>query len=584
MDPAPSVNHQRRARDNHFVARHAHWWLGLMLLALHAAIAWGLEAPWATALLLLHFGLFLLWQPLWHGAAQVEPRQAFLVIIVALLLSVVNSGWLVALWLTVLTSLIGGGVPGIAGGRQRVASLLAALYLLSLLLMWVVPQLSARTSAEPGMSALVRYGLPIVPAVILVLRMDPPRVVTRMAVDLFYSVMLFLLVAALVLGSFVILQVNQGQYGVALAQSLMVIALVLIGLSWLWGPTAGFAGIEQLLSRYLLSVGLPFELWVQQLAALAERDIAPRQFLDGALEHMLALPWIIGLHWETRTGAGRHGRLDTPGVAFSQGDLRLRIHTRWTLSPAMLLHLKLLVQMVGHFYAAKEREQLQRQNAYTQAIYETGSRLTHDVKNLLQSLRSLCAAAEGSAPEQAQALQALMQRQLPQITQRLNTTLDKLRAPEPAATTRTRADAWWAALLQRHAHRPVTFALEGDLAAHELPAELFDSVADNLIENALRKNNQAGADGNALAVGVTFAPATSDLQVADAGDAIAAALAAQLFTAPVASRAGLGVGLYHAAGHATQAGYALTLAVNQHRHVRFRLLPAPLHTQDKNHL
>ncbi len=568
MDPAPSVNHKRRTRDNNFVATHAHWWLGLMLLALHAAIAWGIDTPWVAALLLTHFGLFLLWQPLWRGEVEVEPRQAFLVIIVGLLLSALHSWWLIALWLAVLTALIGGGIPGIAGRGQRLVSLLAALYLLSLLLMWVVPQLSARAPAEPGMTALVRYGLPIVPAVILFLRMDPPRVATRIAVDLFYSVMLFLLVAALVLGSFVILQMNQGQYVVALAQALMVIALVLIGLSWLWNPTAGFAGIEQLLSRYLLSVGLPFEQWVQQLAALAERDTEPRQYLDAALEHMLALPWIIGLHWETRTGAGRHGRLDPPGVAFSQGDLRLIIHTRWPLSPAMLLHLKLLVQMVGHFYAAKEREQLQRQNAYTQAIYETGSRLTHDVKNLLQSLRSLCAAAEGSAPEQSQALQALMQRQLPQITQRLNATLDKLRAPEHAQTSLARADAWWPGLLQRHAHRNVTFILEGDLSTFELPAELFDSVADNLIENAVRKD---------VPVSVTFAPATAALQVADTGDAIAATLTAQLFTAPVASRAGLGVGLYHAASHAAQAGYALTLDANQHGHVCFRLSPAPQH-------
>ena len=53
-------------------------------------------------------------------------------------------------------------------------------------------------------------------------------------------------------------------------------------------------------------------------------------------------------------------------------------------------------------------------NAYTQAVYETGSRLTHDVKNLLQSLKTLCSAAEYSQPDQAASLQTLMQRQLPQ--------------------------------------------------------------------------------------------------------------------------------------------------------------------------
>jgi hypothetical protein len=137
-------------------------------------------------------------------------------------------------------------------------------------LIWVVPHLSVSAPADFVTLTLVRYGLPTILVLILFLRIDLPRVETRIAVDLVYSVMLFLLVAALVLGSFVIMQLNQGQYAVALAQALMVIALVLIGLSWLWNPTAGFAGIEQLLSRYLLSVGLPFEQWVQHLAVIGQ--------------------------------------------------------------------------------------------------------------------------------------------------------------------------------------------------------------------------------------------------------------------------------------------------------------------------
>ncbi len=442
MNPAMDADEKAPPRDHGFVAAHAHWWLGLMLLALHAGVALGLDSAWAAVFLLLHFGLFLLWQPLWRGEGKIEPRHAFRVILAGVLLSALHNGWLIALWLAVLTGLIGGGVPGAGGRRQRFVSLLTALYLLSLLLMWVAPQLSGRAAPDAITAMLVRYGLPIAPVAILFLRMDSPQTEPRMAIDLFYSVMLFLLVAALALGSVVIMQLSQGHYALTLAQTLMVIALMLIGLSWLWNPTAGFAGIGQMLSRYLLSVGLPFEQWVQQLAALAEREIDPRRFLQGAIEHMLALPWVIGLHWETRTDTGRKGRLDAHRADFTQGDLRLRIHTRWALSPAMLLHLKLLTQMVGHFYAAKQREQLQRQNAYTQAIHETGSRLTHDVKNLLQSLRALCAATESSAPEQSGELQALMQRQLPQITRRLNSTLDKLRAPATATAVPKFPPGW----------------------------------------------------------------------------------------------------------------------------------------------
>jgi signal transduction histidine kinase len=346
---------------------------------------------------------------------------------------------------------------------------------------------------------------------------------------------------------------------------LMVIAMTLVGLSWLMSPTAGFAGFDQLLSRYLLSVGLPFEQWVQRLADIAERESELQQFLDAALEHVLALPWVIGLRWESPLGSGHHGRLNERYADFTFGDLQLRIHTRWALSPAMLLHVKLLAQMVGHFYAAKQREQLQRRNAYTQAIHETGSRLTHDVKNLLQSMQALCAAAQDPAPAQSADLLALMQRQLPQITQRLNTTLDKLRTPAPVDSHDTRVADWWPALQQRYAYRNVHLTLVGEPTDAVAPSEMFDSVADNLIENALRKGS---------AVQVTFDAARMALSVTDAGEAMPKARAAQLFSAPVPSKAGLGVGLYHAARYAAQHGYVLSLARNEPRDVCFMLAPA----------
>ena len=372
---------------------------------------------------------------------------------------------------------------------------------------------------------------------------------------------LFLLVAALVLGSFVVKQVSHGNYPLALAQTLFAIAVVLMALSWLWNPRGGFAGIGHILSQYLLSLGLPFERWVQRLAEFAEQETQPQRFLALSLEHIVDLPWVTGLQWETRLGQGEYGTKSGYSAEFSFQDLRLRIYTRWSLSPAVLLHLKLLTQMVGHFYEAKRREQIQRQNAYTQAIYETGARLTHDVKNLLQSLRSLCAAVDGSSPQQAQGLQALMQRQLPQVTQRLNATLDKLRTPQQESdATRVDAALWWEGLIQRHTGRNIHFHMDGPPRDLKLPAELFDSVADNLIENAVNKS----ANGTGLQIRVTPSAARGGtLTVCDNGAAIAESTESQLFQAPVHSQSGLGVGLYHSARQAAQLGYRLTLAANR---------------------
>jgi signal transduction histidine kinase len=568
------------------------WRLGLMLLALHASLAWGITDWWSRALLLAHFGLFLLWQPVWRGEADIESRYVFLVVIVGFLLAIWNNWWLMAVWLAVLFGLIGGSVPGIAQRRQRMVSMLAALYLLSMLLMWVVPHLFADQTLEEATAMLARqgvmalptlvqshpsllpvllvqYGLPILPVAILLTRVEAGRSTAPLAVDLFYSVVLFLLVAALVLGSFVVKQVSHGNYPLALAQTLFAIAVVLMALSWLWNPRGGFAGLGHILSQYLLSLGLPFERWVQRLAEFAEQETQPQRFLALSLEHIVDLPWVTGLHWETRVGQGEYGAKSGYSAEFSFRDLRLRIFTSWSLSPAVLLHLKLLTQMVGHFYEAKRREQIQRQNAYTQAIYETGARLTHDVKNLLQSLRSLCAAVDGSSPQQAQGLQALMQRQLPQITQRLNATLDKLRTPQQQAdATRVDAALWWEGLIQRHTGRNIHFHMDGPPRNLKLPAELFDSVADNLIENAVNKS----ADGTGLQIRVTLTAARGGtLTVCDNGAAIAKSTESQLFQAPVHSQSGLGVGLYHSARQAAQLGYRLTLAANRRGTVCFVL-------------
>jgi len=537
-----------------------HIWMGLMLLALHAALAWGLEDWWPRAFLLVHLGLFLIWQPLWRGERNIEPRYAFLVVIVGFLLAAWNNWWMMAVWLAVLFGLIGGSVPGITERRQRLVSLLAAVYLLSMLLIWVVPHLFVGQTIEDALVLVVQYGLPLLPLAIVLMRVESPRSVLPLAVDLFYSLILFLLVTALVLGSFVVKEVSHGNYVLALAQTLFAIALLLLAISWLWNPHSGFVGLGHILSRYLMSLGLPFERWIQQLADLAETETQPQRFLALALEHILELPWVSGLEWEARLGQGEFGQKSEFFADLSFQDLRLRIYTRWSLSPAVLLHLKLLTQMVGHFYDAKRREQVQRQSAYTQAIYETGARLTHDVKNLLQSLRSLCAAVESSSVEQAQGLQALMQRQLPQITQRLNVTLDKLRSPQHTDTSMVEAAIWWEGLLQRYNGRNIHFHVDGPARDLKLPSDLFDSVADNLVENALGKSS----DRSSLQVRVTLSAARGGtLTVCDNGAAIANNVAEQLFDNPVQSQTGLGIGLFQAAKQAAQAGYRLALAANE---------------------
>ena len=550
------------------ISSHPQWWLGVMLLALHLALAWDIGDLFSRAMLLAHFGLFLMWQPVWRGERRLEFRHMFLVVIVGLLLAGSNNWWLMAVWLAVLFALIGANLLGSQQPRQRLAAILAALHLLSLLLMWVVPHLFADQRFEPALTMLVRYGLLLLPMLILLIPVPAGSKSSPLAVDLIYSLMLFLLVTGLVLGSFVVKQLSHGDYPLALAQSLFVMALLLMTLSWLWDPHSGFSGIGHLLSRYLMSLGLPFERWVKALADLAEREHEPARFLTLALRDMSELPWVAGVAWRAPHNNGELGARSRFQAEYSFQDLTLTFYTKWSLSPALLLHLKLLTQMLGHFYEAKQREEIQRRNAYTQAIYETGARLTHDVKNLLQSLHSLCAAAETSGADQAGALQELIKRQLPQVAQRLTTTLEKLKAPEQAMTQAIEAVTWWDNVKHRYPRSEIVFSGVGAVAGITLPGELFDSVAENLLQNALAKaRHQAG-----LRIDVSFdAAAGGRLTICDTGGAIPNAVAARLFAAPVPSQTGLGVGLYQAAKQAEQLGYRLALVSNNDGEVCFEL-------------
>lgn len=545
------------------------WWFGGMLLALHAALAWGIESLFARAMLLAHFGIFLIWQPVWRGERKLDSRQAFLVVVVGLLLAGWNSWWLMAVWLAVLFALIGGNLLGSEQTRQRMVALIAALYLLSMLLVWVVPHLFADQEFDTALVAMVRYVLPLLPLAMIVI---PAPSLTRssspLAVDLFYSLLLFLLVTGLVLGSFVVKQVSHGDYPLALAQSLMVMGLVLVSLSWLWNPHTGFTGIGHLLSRYLMSLGLPFERWIKGLADLAEREREPSRFLSLALQNMCELPWVAGLSWQAAHSSGELGARSRFQAEFAFQDLMLTFHTKWSLSPSLLLHLKLLTQMLGHFYEAKQREEAQRMNAYTQAIYETGARLTHDVKNLLQSLRSLCAAAESSRDDEAGALQGLVKRQLPQIAQRLTVTLEKLQAPNRVSMAQINATTWWESLKQRYTRSEIAFTEGPASTGAAVPGELFDSVAENLLQNAIAKAQEHAG----IRIDVAFDAASAGrLTIRDSGEAIPKLVATRLFSVPVPSRNGLGIGLYQAARQAEQAGYALVLVSNEAGNVCFEL-------------
>ena len=538
-----------------------------MLVLLHLTAMRGVEDFWARALMLAHFGLFILWQPFMRSEQSLTPLQLAVIALGCVIALFFWNWWLMLSWLGILAGVVGGKVFLFQARWQRYFYLTVLLYLVSLLLIWVFPQLLPGFAQTRELMQFVQYGLPFLFLVMLALPAETDSGETPQVVDFFYSAFLFMIIALLVLGSFAFMTLGKVNYPVALTYSLLLIAGILLLLGLTWNPRAGFAGLSMLFSRYLLSVGLPFEQWLYFLAELSQWERRPEKFLQQACAGLGKLPWVSGGSWRSSAYSGEFGQPNKNTVEYADRELQLRVYTQYNLSPALTWHFHLLGQMLGEFYTAKLREQKLQQQSYVQAVYETGARMTHDVKNLLQSLNVLCAAAEREASGSDE-LQALMRRQLPLITQRLQQTLDKLRAPASDSGSTLAAPTWWLGLQRSYAGQRIEF-IGGEIGAEAmLPRELFDSAADNLIQNALAKRRLQ--DDFPISVSFSCTDAAR-LEVRDGGRAIALGTARELLRGPVHSDGGLGIGLYQVARHAEACGYALVLEHNMDGKVSFVL-------------
>jgi len=552
-----------------FVARS---WRGLflvMLISLHLAAIWGAEDFWARGMMLAHFGLFILWQPFMRGEQRLTSSQVATIAAIALGTLYFLNWWLLALWVSVLAGIVGGKVFLFQTRWLRRFYLVVLLYLVSLLLVWIVPNTFIRLPLPNEVEYLARYGLPALFVVMMAIPAETDTAEAPQVVDFFYAAMIVLLLIALALGSFAFMTVGKVDYITALSFSMLIIAGVLLILSIAWNPRSGFSGLSVYFSRYLLSIGLPFERWLYFLAELSQLETKPERFMKEACAGLARLPWVSGGFWHTAGESGDFGKVSKNSVEFTNQEIHLRVFTKLPLSPSLVWHFQLLGQLLGEFYVAKQREQKLQQQTYVQAVHETGARMTHDVKNLLQSLNVLCAAAErDAAPEAGGELSALMRRQLPAITQRLQQTLEKLQKPDASNGRFVKADTWWEGLQRSYSGRGVEFSREGLGDAVMLPKELFDCAGDNLLQNALRKRRL----DEAVSISVSFrCDDAIEFSVCDSGAPVASEVLRGLMRGPVPSESGFGIGLYQTSRLAEISGFSLQLRENDPGRVCFSL-------------
>ena len=539
-----------------------------MLVLLHVAAVRGVTDTWARALLLAHLGLFLLWQPFLRGQYQVTAGQFVLIVVAAAGVMLWLDWWLLALWVVSLAGIVGGKVYQQNARWQRLFHLVILFYLLALLAVVILPEIAPRQEISDQLRLGAQYGLPLALLVAALLPTEPEAPDAPQIIDFFYSVFVMLVLGIVILGSFTFMTLGRVPYLQALTYTVFVIAGMVLVLGLAWDPRTGYAGVNVFFSRYLFSIGLPIEKWLYFLAGLSQVEARPERFLAESVAALMRLQWIAGVEWRGAHGHGAAGERTSHHVKYENSELALTLHSRYRTSPALHWHLNLLGQLVGEFYIAKLREQKLKQQSYLEAVHETGARMTHDVKNLLQSLSALCAVAAREPEGDPVQLQAFIRRQLPVIARRLGDTLDRLQQPNSQAEPTMPADEWWESLALQYRDKQVEFAAEGLRPGVRVPRGLFGSVADNLLQNALAKR---AADA-AVRVRVTLdCRDGAELRVCDSGHAVPPDLATSLLRAPVRSESGLGIGLYQAARQAEASGYRLELKENRDGEVCFAL-------------
>ena len=545
-----------------------------MLLALYFVLLQGPDTWLGKTLFIVHLGLFMLWQPFVHAEQRLSLTWVLGLAVVVLAGVLFLKAWMLLLWIMMLAGIVGGKVLLFGARAPRLFYLMALAFLVVALFLMAAP-LAVPMAKPPGPILSVGYvGLPLLLVVMALLPPGKEADSTREVVDFVYSLFVFLLLAVLMLGSLAAMLLLGSAYTEALLQALTSTGVLLLLLGVAWNPHSGFSGIGALFSRYLMSVGLPVEQWLQALANLAQREEDPQKFLKQACDEIATrLTWVKGGEWIAGKDRGRFGVTDGRRWEFRHGDMMLVFYTVHALSPTLIWHCNLLAQLLAEFHADKQRALALKQLSYMQAVHETGARLTHDVKNLLQSLNALCSAGLEPGAESSLEYQSLLRRQLPAITGRLAETLFRLNAPQSLApASRVSAAAWWQEVRQRMGVMDWIEFKAGASIDGELPGEVFSGVVDNLVRNAAEKRLQE--PGLRMQVELTSADAGFGLIVCDSGSAMAGDIASGLFLGPVASESGYGIGLYHAARFAQAAGYSLELIENRAGRVCFRLAAA----------
>jgi len=535
--------------------------LGLMLITLHTALFQS-DLLISSTLLLIHLGFFLFWQPLFSSQESINNRTLLLSLIIIIGLYYFLTWWFIALWIILLTGLTGGSAL-IQGMSRSIYALAAGILFLDLSLA-ITPNLFQLTVLTDDLNNIIFYSILLACIFITVWPNKQTRIIR---IDYLHSMLISFGLFAFYLSSILVSFTHDKNYIESLLTTSVLSGLFLLLISLLWFPKRGFRGLGQKWEQHILNIGNPFENWVNETALLGKnKKLKPDMFLQYSIEHLLNLSWVSGIFWHSGNETEFHGVASKYKIIYQEDDLQIELHSHIPMGNALKIHAQLLLQLMSYFYQSKLREITLKNQTHLKAVYETGSKLTHDIKNILQSLQTLTVVVQAS--DDTQNSHDLLEKQLPVLTQRLQSTLDKLQTKTDTGQNFKLLSDWWTELQSRYHGRDISFKNVTDKDI-EIDTDIFDTILENLLENARSKRR------NKPDTSITASLYSSDkcyyIDVCDSGEPVPDSKANILFNQILPSKDGYGIGLYQSAQLARKNNYELKLVENKEGNVCFRI-------------
>ena len=536
------------------------------ILLLYHVLIWAVDDPLLKfALTFILYGLFLLWQPLWSKEARINKTQVGLVTVVFVLLAYQFPNESLVFFGLILSGLIGSRLLGQTSLRSF--DLLALLILTLEMAVGLIPTTFAQIEL-PTLFAKIMQTVILVPVLLFYLAPNPDHQKSgRSQVDLMHGLLAATLLGVVLLGGIVINLLYGVDYIDGLLLTVFIVATLTMGISWFWNPGVGHSGIGVLWNRYAMTIGGPFETWINTLTTLIEeRYLTPNEFLESACQQLVENDWLNAIQWNFKNFKIKAGNKTGPRLDHRLDEkTAVVLYFRADPGVALELHTILLIRMAYQFYLAKVNQEKMRAQEHFATIHHTGARLTHDIKNILQSIKTSIDILD--MDEDNTQSQKLLQTNLTQISARLESTLDKLRAPKLNTRVNLIDCHKWIKRIGKLHNTNQRLQFNSDIENNiTLPVDLFDSVADNLINNALNK-----PDATQIDVRLLSSKDIVVLSVCDNGAEIDPEIESSLFAQPVSSGSGMGIGLYQSAIMAHAFNYELELSQNERGRVCFNL-------------